>query len=97
MERSFQQHTNEPIGGEEVWKRNGLVLTFIRQQPHWDDYSIHYGDEEQNLVISVATLIAPICFYNELLTTIMRNCVQKVHVWNRSALESVKNCTVKLE
>lgn len=74
---SFQQHTNEPIGGEEVWMRNGLVLTFVRQQPHRDDYSIHYEDEEKNLVISVATLISPICFYNELLTIIIVNYIQR--------------------
>lgn len=71
---NFQQHTNEPDGGPEVWMRNDSGLMFIRQQPHHADYYIHYRVEGKSLVISVATMI---CFYNELLTIIIVDCVRR--------------------
>lgn len=88
---SFQQHNNEPIGGK-VWMRNGFVLTFIRQQPRWADYFIHYRDEK-NLVISAATLI---CFHNELLPIIIANYAQRRARESETFWWFVSKCRVRL-
>jgi len=91
------RRANEAVGREEAWMRNGLALTFSRQQPRGADCSIHYSDEEKSLVISVATLISRIGVFNELLTTIVLLYIhRRVSVRLKKFKKNVRYCVTKL-